>query len=192
MNGDEPDPDSQEEILRRLGVPSMKDTFATFKKRPGSELALVAFRALAEGKAPPSLLCYGLYGNGKTHLMYALIIRLWERGIWAHYNTFDELMGYIKRGMEKDNPFPVGYRMDLIMKRRCLMLDDVGMGTDTKWANEQLDTIVDYRYRYGLVTVLVTNKDLKELPGRVVSRFADRGKAVTVLNEASDFRKKGR
>ena len=48
---DDPDPDSQEEILRRLGIPSMNKTFDTFKKRLGSELALVAFRALSEGDA---------------------------------------------------------------------------------------------------------------------------------------------
>jgi len=189
---DDPDPNSESEILRRLGITAMDCTFKNFKKRPGSEAALAAFQALANGEAPPLLLCYGEYGNGKTHLIYALIVRLWERGIFAHYQTFDDLMALIKKGMEQDSVYSVGYRLDRIKQRDWLVIDDIGQGTDTKWANEQLDTIVDWRYRFDLPTVLTTNKDIKQLGGRVVSRFADRAKAVTVLNDSLDYRKKGR
>ncbi len=60
---------------------------------------------------------------------------------------------------------------------------------DTAWEAAQLETIIDYRYRYKLLMATATNKDISQLPERVVSRLSDRSVCIMCLNKASDYRK---
>jgi len=72
-----------------------------------------------------------------------------------------------------------------------LIMDDVGMGgSGSDWELGQLEEIVVSRYHNRLFTILTTNRDLIELPERVVSRFRDGEVATLVLNEGEDYRRK--
>lgn len=45
------------------------------------------------------------------------------------------------------------------------------------------------RYREHLFTIMTTNRDLTELPERIVSRFRDPDVGMVVLNEGADYRR---
>lgn len=179
-------------MTEELRLFSLEHTFANFKKRKGTEKSLEAFQNLAEGKTDkPWLFCYGTFGNGKTHLVEALILRWWERGILCRYLTCSDIISSIKRGMEKEQFITVEDRVKSISETPRLVIDDIGGGMyETAWVDAQLENIIDARYRARLVTVATTNLDLSKLPERIVSRFMDPDISVVVLNEGSDFRRR--
>ena len=56
-----------------------RQTFDDFRAVPGTEDALSAAKAFAEGEGPPWLVLVGRFGSGKTHLAKAVKLRLMER-----------------------------------------------------------------------------------------------------------------
>jgi len=81
-----------------------------------------------------------------------------------------------------------------LIERYCccehLIIDDVGMGgSGSEWEYGQLEEIVVARYRERLFTIMTTNRDLSELPERVVSRFRDPDVGVVILNQGADYRR---
>ena len=73
----------------------------------------------------------------------------------------------------------------------CLVIDDVGMGgSGSDWEWGQLEEIVNERYRERLMTIMATNRDLDQLPERIVSRFDDAKVGTIVLNSGEDYRRR--
>lgn len=184
---------SLEERQRTFGVSSLGHTFEAFKPIPGTAGAYKAMKVLAEGMAkPPLLLCYGGVGNGKTHLLEAMVITFRSRGIPAHYRSWMEVSRALLASMRDKDMLPY----DKILANYCrselpILLDDVGLGeTQSGWEYAPLEEIVNYRYRMRLITVLVSNKDISELPDRIVSRFSDPDVGVVVLNSGKDYRRR--
>ena len=140
------------------------------------------------------LLVYGGVGNGKTYLLEALSIELHNIGIYAPVIIWSELMRTFKKGMNRrPEPYAKTYDelFEIYLKMKYLILDDVGMGSSgSDWEWGQLEEIVNYRYRERLPTIIATNKDLLELPERIVSRFGDPEAGVIVLNEGRDYRRR--
>jgi len=182
-----------EGLRRSLGLSSVEHTFEHFDRVDGTEAALEAFLAMAEGRARPLLLCYGGVGNGKTHLCEALSIELYKRmGIRCPVNVWSELMRMFKKAMHRGDPDSPSYDdlFEQVRRRERLILDDVGMGsTGSEWEWGELEDIINYRYRERLFTVVATNKDLDELPERVVRRFRDSEVGVIVLNKGKEYDK---
>ncbi|MBA7590759.1 hypothetical protein ES708_32896 [subsurface metagenome] len=63
-------------------------------------------------------------------------------------------------------------------------------GSGSEWELGQLEEIIAIRYRERLFTILTTNRDLTELPERVVSRFKDPDVGRVVLNDGADYRRR--
>jgi len=193
----EPEPDEltleekREELRKSLGVSSLENTFRNFKLMPGTEKSLAAFKALAEGTTNKRmLLCYGGVGNGKTYLCEATAITLYKRDIFCRVMTMARIMRALKQcmGLEPLAPY------DELLDRYChcghLIVDDVGMGgSGSDWEYGQLEEIVVARYRERLFTIMTTNRDLSELPERIVSRFRDPDVGSIILNQGEDFRR---
>jgi len=155
----------------------------------GSEKSLSAFKELAQGSGWRMLLCYGGVGNGKTHLCEALVIELYSQGLFCRVMTMAKMMRTLKSTMNQDSVFSY----DTVLENWCrsprLVIDDVGMGgSGSDWEFGQLEEIVVSRYRDRLLTVLTTNRDIKDLPERIVSRFRDTEIGRVVLNCADDYR----
>ena len=165
-------------------------TFESFKVLKGTEDAYNAFKTLAEDEgAKPLLLCYGGVGNGKTHLCEALVMALNDRRITCRYYTVSELMSVLKQRMN-DNQLPGSDDIvELWSKAPAMIMDDLGLEYGTPWEESKLELIFDKRYRADLITVVTTNKDLDELPPRIVSRFLDGSVSVCVLNSGEDYRR---
>ncbi len=190
---DEPQPWTQTE---RINVGDMGHTFAALRAVRGMEKCLKVAKEMAEGTSPtPFAFFYGGVGNGKSHLLEAAVIRLNERGLWTRYNTWGEIIGNLRRYLH--NADPMMPLFDVVLSRWCraprLVIDDLGMGTtDTEWEMAQLEAILTTRYRLTLWTMIATNKDIRQLPPRVVSRLLDQEICTACVNEAADYRKSKR
>lgn len=157
---------------------------------PGTEKTLVAFKKLANGEAKyRMLLCYGGVGNGKTHLCEATSIILYKRGIFCRVLTMARIMRALKECMGPERITSCEELIDRYCRCGYLIVDDVGMGgTGSDWEYGQLEEIVVSRYRERLFTIMTTNRDISELPERIISRFRDKELGVVVLNEGEDYR----
>lgn len=185
---------STETIRRSLGISSLDSTFDNFKIVEGAEDAFKAAKLIATLETNwKLLLIYGRWGNGKTHLLEAIAITIWNKGMSARIHTFPEFMERLKDTFDCNRDDDDSFKN--IMAQFCsvpfLLLDDVGVaGSFTPFSLSQLERIMLSRYRDNLLTVVTTNLDKDELPRFVISRFNDAEKARMVLNEAEDYRPK--
>jgi len=171
----------------------MDSTFASFIAVPGSKLALQAAKAIASLKTDwKLLLIYGTWGCGKTHLIEAIALELWGKGVPVRVQTFPEFVDSLKATFDRVR-YPEDTTFSDILYKMCsmpyLLLDDVGAaGSFTPWSLSQLERIILARYRDSIFTVITTNLSYDDLPPFVVSRFSDIDKGRIVMNEAADFR----
>lgn len=180
--------EKREELRKSLGVSSLDNTFEKFDPVLGTKKALAAFQALASGKTRwKMLLCCGGVGNGKTHLCEATAIALYKRGLFCRVLTMDRMMGALKECIGPERQISLEELLHNYCYADRLIIDDVA-GTD--WELEQLEKIVRVRYHDCLFTILTTNRDLTELPERIVSRFQDPDVGRVVLNEGEDYRRR--
>ena len=186
---------SPERICMFLGVSSLNTTFKNFKVVKGTEDAFKAASMIATLETKwKMLLIYGTWGNGKTHLLEAIVLELWAKGYRVKIQTFPDFVAKLKGTFDK-NTEPGGTSFNDIMGYLCLMpyllLDDVGAaGSFTPFSLAQLERIMLARYRDNLFTVITTNLHYEELPDFVTSRFSDSEKSRIVLNKALDYRPK--
>jgi len=177
----------REQLRKSLGVSSLEHTFENFWPVKGTREALAAFRALAQGKTSwKMLLCYGGVGNGKTHLCEASAIALYKRGLFCRVLTMARIMRALKQHMEPGLPFSYDELMEHYCSSERLIIDEI---EGTEWEFGRLQEIVVARSRDCLFTILATNRDLNELPERIVSRFSDPDVGRLILNEGVDYRK---
>jgi len=171
-----------------FGVTNGHHTFRAFKQVGGTKEAYKAFKDLADGKGPPFLFCYGGVGNGKTHLLEALAIALQARGMPPRLWVVPELLAYFRAVMD-DKERNVDVIIANYQRGGALLLDDLGMEYGTNWEQSVLERIINGRYRNRAITAVTSNRDLDELPERVVSRFFEPGVGIVVLNKGADYRR---
>ncbi len=165
-----------------------QQTFENFKKLPGTAQALEAAKAFAGGTSDFIwLLIYGGYGNGKTHLANAVALVLNQRGIDARYFDCGALWAMLRAKIDDGG---LESELTIIQDVHALILDDFNPRTDKDhpWESDVIERILQHRYREQLPTMMTSNRDLKELPPRVVSRFNDKSMARCVVNEGKDYR----
>jgi DNA replication protein DnaC len=170
-----------ESDLTRAGI---KDTmsFNNFTQHDGTDESYRGFYDIAFSDNPkPLLLCYGVPGNGKTHLCNALGIVLVSKRYYVRLWNVADLFSYFKQNMET-----LERRVGAIKGIQALILDDLRKMSD--WESERFDEIINYRYSNSLITVVTTNLDLSQLSDRVQSRFRDTYLSTIVLNRGGDCR----
>ena len=165
-----------------------RQTLETFQKVPGTEKAFKAAWALAYGEAKFIwLLIYGEPGNGKTHLCNAIVKEVRARGLDVRIVLAADLFSLLREAIESK-------KADVLLRQFkdifFLAIDDYGVQYGTDWESAKFDELMTSRYATGKPTVLITNKELTELPERIRSRFQDKVMARASHNSAGDFRSK--
>lgn len=163
-----------------------RQTFETFKDAKGAEKAFKAATSLAYGEAKfVWLLLYGRPGNGKTHLCNAMISVLHDRALEVRMVLAADLFAVLREAI-RDN------RTDEILRGYkeifFLIIDDYGVEYGSDWESSKFDELMTSRYATARPTVLVTNKNLNDLPERIQSRFQDKDMSRAIHNSAPDYR----
>ncbi len=161
----------------------------------GNKEAYNLMQSIALGKSDRKfVLLYGVAGCGKTHLIEATIIEWSKKSIMSRYSTLSQMMRRLKTSLGKSEVYEEAFKNTCETAR--LIIDDVGMGSiESKWEIAELEDIVNERYhkRYfndGKITIIATNKNISELPDRIVSRFYDPEFGKVLLMESGDYRKR--
>jgi DNA replication protein DnaC len=134
------------------------------------------------------LVLLGATGAGKTHLAAAIGHRLREAGRHVEFVVVPDLLDQV-RALMSDDGDAEQYRL-LEQVRTCphLILDDLGVHSATRWAQEKLFQILNYRYNARLSTVITVGRPLEELPEAWVSRMYDDKVSLIFQIEAPDYR----
>jgi len=183
------------EKLRRFNISSLEHTFAKFRANAETQEAVDTLESVASGESDRQfILLYGATGCGKTHLIEATVIAWAQRGIGSRYQTFSEIARHLKSSLRNPPEYEI-YFKNLCDAER-LIIDDFGSGTtESRFEVSDLEDIIDTRYRRRYyptkqVTILASNKDIKELPDRVISRFFDPEFGSVVCMGNVDYRRR--
>jgi len=137
------------------------------------DVAAAWLEDVTRGK-PPAL--HGPAGVGKTHLLTRTGAALCRDGVRVLYRDYVSLLrqerGYLDR--------PAGVRpFEVAVEAEVLILDDLGAERPTPWSQEQLQWLIDERYKAGRPLLIGTNLDVLEWPEQLGERAASRLAAMT-------------
>ena len=142
------------EIDRRLQVlmhgPRPVREFTLRRFSVGARNRAAFYAATKFDPAKDNLYLWGPCGVGKTHLAYAIGRRAVESGQSAQFITLPGVVRRVRMREPEDEERQIG-RLAVV---DVLVLDDVGVGTDTAYSRQILQEVLDrrlYRDRGGLV-----------------------------------------
>lgn len=119
------------------------------------------------------LLLEGNFGTGKTHLAAAIANRRLDYGDPVLFITTPDLLDYLKSTFGPTSEIAYDDLFERIRRAPLLVLDDLGAEHQTGWAVEKLYQIFNDRHRFGLPTVVTTNRDVMQIEARIRSRLLD-------------------
>jgi DNA replication protein DnaC len=165
-------------------------TFENFKKSPLTKEAFDICLALAKGESEYNFITLmGHSNHGKTHLAIAICNYRLSHGQPAKYAYVPMLLDELRIGFKKDGDESYMSRYNTFLTVPILLLDDLGTENDTKWAQERLDMIIDYRLMHKLSTVVTTNLPTDKLPFRIANRLKRDGKIVIITGPEFEVKK---
>ena len=153
--------------------------FNTFRSRKGypsvaESLHLVSTWALGGGC--PMLTLAGTPGVGKTHLAQAAASSLKTRERTVIYRSEAKLIGELMSRMQTKTTEAL---LDAVCRTPWLILDDMGVTTQSDWNQSVLDRVINARYELaqenGGATLITTNVETKDLSARVRRRLIEPG-----------------
>ncbi len=144
------------------------------------------------------LVIYGRSGNGKSHLAAAVHNHIVNMGTPAIYITVPDMFYKLRRLFSRDTLNGVSEfedALDIYRKAPVLIMDDLGSERVSEWASETLYSVLDYRYRTRMPTMITTNLDpysAKNFDIRLVTRMTDKELAYVIENTATNYRSRDR
>jgi len=109
------------------------------------------------------LLFYGMAGNGKTYLSFAIANALYKQGKAVMAISISKLLSIIKDSFDKHGDCGETDVLNTVRDASLLVLDDLGIEYKTAWAYEKLYAIIDTRYRANKPVIITTNFTLDAL-----------------------------
>ncbi len=139
------------------------------------EMFLRAYEtAVAYADAPAGwLVLAGPSGCGKTHLAAAIANRRIDRGCPVFYISTPDLLDHLRSAFSPSSDMGYDEFFYQVRNAELLILDDLGAQTDTPWAKEKLEQLLNYRYNAELPTVIVTIVPLEDIDERIYTRLSD-------------------
>lgn len=128
------------------------------------------------------LYLWGGVGTGKTHVLYAIRVKMAESLFRFRVVNMSELFAEIKHSFNTDNV------LDIVEEGSYYHgFDDIGTEKDTEWAGEQMYRLVNQFYENRKNFVFTSNLSLKELAGRfgeqgdrIASRIAEMCEVIEI------------
>lgn len=165
---------------RRFGIPARlaNVTLDTWGP-PNSRERIVAANYLLRWKPDrPWLTFLGPAGRGKTGLATGIVREAYERfGVGGYVTTVERALARFKATFDDDNRIETTEQvMQFLISRPLLVLDDLGAESGTKWAAEQVFSVVNSRYESMLATIITANEEWEgwqAMHPRVKSRLMD-------------------
>lgn len=144
----------------------------------------------ASESVAPWVVLWGPLGTGKSHLLAAAFNALVHAGKHPIYAVVPLLLDHIRGGIETGD---YGERFEALMKCPVLILDDLGSETRTRWTDEALFKLLDWRYRNALArktpTLIASNLMPDDWEARIGSRAQDRLRSRVIEMVGPDMRK---
>lgn len=136
---------------------------------------------------PGSVLLYGSYGTGKSHLAYSASKMALAAGKTSLFISVPMLLTKIKETFNRKSETTEAELIEYLIEVDLLVLDDIGAeGAGEQWAQDKLFLILDGRQ--GKRTIYTTNLDGAELEskigGRNYDRMAESLKVFTMVGES--------
>jgi DNA replication protein DnaC len=154
-------------------------TFKNYKIFPKVQEAYETALEMADGKSPKTFLTLmGPSDNGKTHLLVAICRHWLAQNKLARYAFVPMLLDELRSGFNQNGDGSYEERWKRFLNVPLLAMDDLGTESPTPWAQEHLDTLIDYRMVNGLATAVTTNLVLTDLSTRIASRLQRSGRIV--------------
>lgn len=168
--------------LRFANIPAKykDDTFDTYrtdiyKASAAMEKLKALCRSYVEGfeDINKGLYIYGVVkGSGKTKMACTIGNELMKRGHEVKFATMGTILDKIRSTYNKESVFTEDQLMDDLKTVEVLIIDDLGMENATKWANDKVYEIINYRYNEGKKTIYTSNVSLNDMEydDRIISR----------------------
>jgi DNA replication protein DnaC len=133
------------------------------------------------------LVLAGETGSGKTHLAAAVAHKQREAGRPCIFVAVPDLLDRLRMGTQGARGREGADYLDRVRTAPFLVMDDLGVHSDTAWAQEKLFQILNHRYNAKLPTVL-TVRPSDELPAALRSRLYDDKVSLFHEIDAPDYR----
>jgi DNA replication protein DnaC len=131
-----------------------------------------AARAFADD--PKSWLVFsGPSGCGKTHLACAIANHRLSLGQPAFYIGVADLLDHLRAAFSPTSDITYDELFEEVKNTPLLVLDDIGTGSTTSWAQEKMEQLLNYRFNARLATVITTDVPMEKLNDHLRSYFAD-------------------
>ena len=189
-----PCPDCNPRLLLGQGK-----SFADFEPVPGTEQMVIAAKFFAESLGSleliPGLTIVGQNGNGKTHIVEAVANAAIGQGKSPAYVFIPDFLDQLRSSFDPENDLQYTRLWEWWSSADLLILDDLKHDAKpTPWAVEQIERIIDWRYRKALPYIVTTNGTLDSIQAVWRRRVADRvfdersGSVTVVYNTAPSYR----
>lgn len=132
-------------------------------------------------KGKKHLFLYGSPGTGKTTLAAIIINVLSKQGLPCKLIKMGDLLSEIKDTF-KSNDITEREVLEPYKTIKVLAIDDLGQEKSSKWSNEKMFNLIDYRCSHGLATIFTTNYSPDALEERLIPSDApyDRKQAEAI------------
>lgn len=146
--------------------------FDNFNKYPELNNALNISKSIASKPNESMwLTLMGTNGVGKTHLAIAICKAWLNTGIASKYIYVPALFDELRSGFGNGDNDIYQRRFDYYCNIPLLLLDDLGREYGTKWVQEKLEMLIDYRLMHRLSLIITLNKSLDEISPMIASRL---------------------
>ncbi len=123
------------------------------------------------------LVISGPSGTGKTHIAAAIANRLVNEGRPVKFVSVPDLLDHMRATLDRNSDDSDADDFEglfsHIIEAPMLVLDDLGVQSPTRWAEEKIDQVLSQRYARRLPTVLTTSMAIDQLPDRLRTRVTD-------------------
>ena len=172
---------AQRDELQRISRMTREETDLRFDDvsvvgRPDTAKMMQAIGRFVENPVG-MLTIHGSNGNGKSAALIVAVNECLDRGIPAVYIPAYDMLNWIQDAFNKDKSVRDGSALDRLERLKnvlVLAIDELQAVKMTDWRTEQLENLVDWRYRYGLDGKLGTLIGMNEPPSKTTPRIFSR------------------